>query len=87
MLKLTEDQIKLPETQIVRCSQCKYWGPEKYDWFGSRPCQNENARFFVAGGDNNDSLYTEPEFGCIDGQLMTNEKQETEPNVRILGDL
>ncbi len=52
--------------EVRICLNCKYWGQEIYNWNGCRPCQKEDGRFFVGGGDNNDGLYTQPEFGCVE---------------------
>ena len=60
------------EIICVLCKNCKYWGNKRYEWDGHCPCDNNNGRFFIGGGDNNDSLYTKPNFGCIDG-LTINE--------------
>jgi hypothetical protein len=57
---------------VVRCAECKYWAEKRYEWDRhSRPCHNYDGRFFVGGGDNNDGLYTEPNFGCVDGVRRT----------------
>ena len=53
---------------FVLCAECKHWGDRKHEWHGNRPCELRDGKFFVGGGDNNDGLYTEPEFGCVDGE-------------------
>ena len=51
------------------CKDCKWWESDRHEWMGCRPCMAESgaedARFFVGGGDNNDGLYTAPDFGCV----------------------
>lgn len=53
------------------CRNCKHWGLKGLSpWFGCLPCQGidssptPESSCFVGGGDDNDSLYTGPEFGC-----------------------
>lgn len=56
--------------EIVLCKNCKHWDRSGSEWYGSRLCGCVDGKFFVGGGDNNDALYTEPEFGCVDGELI-----------------
>ncbi|MHB8484084.1 MAG: hypothetical protein ACYDBV_15415 [Nitrospiria bacterium] len=56
---------------IIRCADCKYWEESGFLYHGNRPCEKHNGRFFVGGGDNNDGLYTSPDFGCVDGEKRT----------------
>lgn len=51
--------------RIINCKDCVFWTGD--EWDGSRSCHNDSGRFFVGGGDCNDGLYTQPDFGCIDG--------------------
>lgn len=56
------------ELRCILCANCRYWGKERYEWDGNRPCEKQDGRFFVGGGDNNDGLYTASDFGCVDGR-------------------
>lgn len=55
-------------SKIIHCKECRFWGDEKYDWHGNRPCKAASDLFFVGGGDNNDGLYTSPNFYCAAAQ-------------------
>ena len=56
-------------SECGHCKDCRWWGEEKFAYFaGSRPCNAEylqDAKFFITGGDNNDGLYSCPDFGCV----------------------
>lgn len=63
-----ENQVFKENRETVLCKNCKHWNRDGLEWHGSRPCGCVDGKFFVGGGDNNDGLYTEPEFGCVDGE-------------------
>ena len=68
------ETVTKPEAQgtlaATACSACRWWGEPDYEWDGYRPCNrvgDAESHAFVGGGDNNDGLYTKPDFGCVDG--------------------
>lgn len=54
------------EDPIVKCGKCRYWGHDGFILNGCRPCHKLSDSRFI---DGSDSLYTEPVFGCVDGEL------------------
>jgi hypothetical protein len=54
---------------VSRCATCALWGykdmPPDYNWDGRKVCQYNGNLTEIGGGDNNDSLYTSPDFGCV----------------------
>ena len=61
---------------IVRCRDCRFWAEGRYEYMGCRPCYSSSDLFFVGGGDENDSLFTAPGFGCVAGLLREAEAGE-----------
>ena len=58
---------------LKRCKTCRHWDVEECEWLGNRQC-TAGKGWFVGGGDNNDSLYTEPEFGCVNWEAKETER-------------
>lgn len=60
-----EAEAEAEQAKEIQCSNCKSWGLKKYEWHGNRPCDSREG-FFIGGGDNNDGIYTAPDFYCKD---------------------
>jgi hypothetical protein len=56
---------------MVQCKDCKYWATEDEEWYGCKTCEaainGKSVQFFVSGDDDEDSLLTAPNFGCMVG--------------------
>ena len=85
--QLAEPPVTSTNNETLRCAECRWWDEECYAWWGGcRPCNavpRTGSECFVGGGDNNDNLYTGPEFFCKNFERQVdNAKPKGENNGR-----